>query len=304
MATLKNWGYFIYVNLGFALGVMAIIFFSSIQEIKDNWPEYRCNPMYMPLSDNVGQDFSYCVQNMQVDLMGYLLEPVTYIIQNIVNLSAEFTASLQYVREMFDYIRTFFANIFGNIFGVFMNLMIEFQKIGLGIKDLVGKIIGIMVTMMYIMETTVNTGKSAWNGPPGQMLKALGGACFHPETLVKLKTGETVEMQNINLGDVLENGSVVKSVMKINNDGSEAFYKIKSQDINSSDIYVTGSHLVYDKASQKFVLVENYANAEKQEKINTEWFSCLITSDHKIHIGPEIFWDWDDYIIKLGLFTG
>ena len=30
----------------------------------------------------------------------------------------------------------------------------------------------------------------------------------------------------------------------------------------------------------------------------TEWFSCLITSDHKIQIGNEVFWDWEDHFIK------
>jgi asparagine synthase (glutamine-hydrolysing) len=29
-------------------------------------------------------------------------------------------------------------------------------------------------------------------------------------------------------------------------------------------------------------------------KIMIEWFSCLITSDNKIVIGSEIFWDWED----------
>jgi hypothetical protein len=28
------------------------------------------------------------------------------------------------------------------------------------------------------------------------------------------------------------------------------------------------------------------------------WFICFITSDHKIYIGDQIFWDWEDHFIK------
>ena len=44
--------------------------------------------------------------------------------------------------------------------------------------------------------------------------------------------------------------------------------------------------------------VEDYINAELSDK-KTYWFSCLITSDHKIQIGDEVFWDWEDHFLKL-----
>jgi hypothetical protein len=60
---------------------------------------------------------------------------------------------------------------------------------------------------------------------------------------------------------------------------------------------VTGSHLVFDNKQDNFIKVENYDKAVLSET-QTEWFSCLITSDHKIKIGDEIFWDWEDHFIK------
>jgi hypothetical protein len=56
---------------------------------------------------------------------------------------------------------------------------------------------------------------------------------------------------------------------------------------------VTGSHLILDKKTKKYIQVENYDKAIKTE-IMIEWFSCLITSDNKIVIGSETFWDWED----------
>ena len=67
MPTGKNWTVFILLNVGFILYLMSVYFFSSVKDIKENWPKYRCNPMYMPLSDNIQQDFVYCIQNIQYE---------------------------------------------------------------------------------------------------------------------------------------------------------------------------------------------------------------------------------------------
>jgi hypothetical protein len=125
------------------------------------------------------------------------------------------------------------------------------------------------------------------------------GKCFHPNTLVALKNGEIKPMKELDLGDVLINGSIVESVMKINNKSdSIPFYVIKGAGVNNEDIYVTGTHFVYDKNSEKFIQIAEYAEAELTN-VKTDWFSCLITSDHKIPIGNEIFWDWDDYLLRM-----
>lgn len=297
MPTGKNWLYFIYVNMGFTLYTVATYYLSSIKEIKDNWPLYRCNPMYMPLSENMSQDFTYCVQNITSSFMGYLLQPLTFITSTLSTLGGDFSNQINSIRGMFDKIRNFVSSIFQSIFGVFMNIIIEFQKIIIGMKDLIGKTIGILVTLMYVMDGSLKTMNSAWKGPSGQLVKALG-KCFYPETKIKLKNGNIVSIKDINLGDVLENGSIVYSTMKIDNkNNTEDLYCIKGKGVNGLDIYVTGSHLVFDDFKRNFVKVSEYYKAIKTN-VKTDWFSCLITSDNKIKIGSELFWDWEDHFIK------
>jgi len=293
----KNWINFLYVNLAFALYIGGVFYYSQLAQIKANWPLYRCNPLYMPLADDIQSNFVYCIQSMQTDFMGYLLEPLTFLTSSINNLLGSFLEEINYVRAMFDKIRNFITSIIQSVFGVFLNLVIEFQKITIGIKDLIGKTIGIMVTLMYVMDGSIKTMKSTWNGPPGQLVRALG-KCFYPYTLVKLQNGDIKYMKDIDLGDILENGSIVQSVMKIDNKIEPVpLYKIKNKGIQGEDIFVTGSHLVFNEKRNKFIKVENYSNAELSE-IETEWFSCLITNDHKIKIGNEIFWDWEDHFVK------
>jgi len=251
----------------------------------------------MPLSDNVEKDFIYCIQNTQSNFMGYLLQPITYITSSLTGTLSSFTNEINMVRAMFNKIRTFSVSIIQSVFGVFLNLVIEFQRITIGIKDIMGKTIGIIVTLMYVIDGSVKTMNSAWNGPPGQMVRTLG-KCFHPNTKLKLKDGTIVEIKDIHLGAVLENGSIVESTMKIDNTKDKIpFYIIKGNGVDNEDIYVTGSHLVYNTKKKQYIRVENYEKAEKCD-IQTDWFSCLITNDHNIQIGNEIFWDWEDHFIK------
>jgi hypothetical protein len=297
MPTGKNWVNFLYVNIAFAVYIAGVFYYSQVAQIKANWPLYRCNPIYMPLADNLEENFVYCVQSMQTNFMGYLLQPLTFITNTVGSLLGNFMEEIQYVRAMFDKIRTFFSSIIQNVFGVFLNLVIEFQRITIGIMDLIGKIIGVMVSLMYVIDGSVLTMKSTWNGPPGQLVRALG-KCFYPHTTIKLLNGNIKAIKDIDLGDVLEDGSIVESVMKIDNKRENIpLYIIKNEGVNNEDIYVTGSHLVFNDVSQKFIKTEDYFKAKISDK-KTDWFSCLITSDHKIQIGNEIFWDWEDHFLK------
>jgi hypothetical protein len=294
----KNWSNFIYVNLAFAVYIAGVFYYSQLAAIKANWPLYRCNPMYMPLADDVETNFVYCIQNMQSDFMGYLLEPLTFLTSFISSILGNFTNDINMVRAMFNKVRTFLSSTIQSVFGVFLNLVIEFQKITIAIKDLIGKTIGIMVSLMYVIDGSILTMSSTWNGPPGQMVRVLG-KCFDPETKVKLQNGNIKMMKDIDLGDTLENGSIIESVMKIDNKRDPVpFYIIKDKGVNKEDIYVTGSHLIFNDATKEFCKVEDYINAELSDK-KTYWFSCLITSDHKIQIGDEVFWDWEDHFLKL-----
>ena len=297
MPTGKNWVNFLYVNIAFGIYIAGVFYYSQVAQITANWPLYRCNPIYMPLADNLEENFIYCVQSMQTNFMGYLLQPLTFITNTIGSLLNNFMEEIQFVRAMFNKIRTFFSSIIQNVFGVFLNLVIEFQKITIGIMDLIGKIIGVMVSLLYVIDGSILTMKSTWNGPPGQIVRALG-KCFYPHTPIKLLNGDVKSIKDIDLGDVLEDGSIVESVMKIDNKREKIpLYVIKGEGLNSEDIYVTGSHLVFDKSSKKFIKVENYNKATITD-FQTDWFSCLITSNHKIPIGNELFWDWEDHFVK------
>jgi hypothetical protein len=297
MPTLQNYFGFVMINLAFMAQVLAMAYFRAAADVKENWPLYRCNPPYWVFSENINDDFTYCVQNTQMNTMGDLLQPMTYLVSNLTSFSGDLSNSLNNMRQMISGIRGFTGNIVQNIFGIFLNLIIEFQKMIIAIKDMVGKLMGVVMTILYVLDGSIKTINSAWNGPPGQLVKSIG-SCFHPETKIKVKSGETYAMKDLPLGAELEDGGKVFAVLKVDNVKKEPLYKIKdinNKSTNKTDtIYVTGNHFILDPTTNKFIKVKDYKDAELQTEVYSDWFSCLITTNRRIKIGKHIFWDWED----------
>lgn len=290
MPTINNYLNLLYVNLGFIAQISVMMYFKSILDIKKNWPEYRCNPPYWIFSDNISEDFTYCVQNTQMNMMGYLLQPLNYMITSLGTIGGGLNDSINNIRVMFSSIRDFVSNIIEKVFGVFLNMIIEFQKIIISIKDMVGKMIGIVVTIMYVLDGSIKTMKSAWAGPQGQLVRAIG-SCFHPQTKLSLMDGQVYAMENIPLGSQLIDGSKVFAVLKIDNAKKEPLYEIIS---NKQSVYVTGEHFVYDNTNKKWIQVKDYKHAIIQKNMVLDHFSCLITTSGVIPIDDLLFWDWED----------
>jgi hypothetical protein len=184
---------------------------------------------------------------------------------------------------------------------VFLNILIEFQKITVSIKDLMGKLVGILATLLYTLDGSVKTMNSVWNGVPGKTVRSLQNVCFHPNTKIKLADNTIVNMKDVPLNARLKNGSMVQAIMTIsnvkeNNKQREQLFEIPDGE-NNSKILVTGSHLIYDPKHKHFISVKDFSltnNNILQTNVECPVLSCLITSDHTIPIGDWIFHDWED----------
>lgn len=294
MPTTSNYINFVYVNLGFIAQIAVMMYFKSILEIKANWPQYRCNPTYWIFSDNISQDFNYCIQNTQMNMMGYLLQPMNYLLSSVSNMGSGFNDSINNVRTMLSFVRDFVTNIVQSVFGVFLNLVIEFQKMIISIKDMVGKMIGIVVTIMYVLDGSIKTMNSAWAGPTGQVVRAIG-SCFDPKTKVYSVTdNQMYEMEQLPLGTELKDGGKVFSVLKIANFKKECLYKLPGAGEFKDDIFVTGEHFIFDDNLKSWIQIKNCQEAIMCPELVPEYFSCLITTNRHIPIGTKLFWDWED----------
>lgn len=293
----SNWIMAIYIILIFVLMFCINIFVINYNKIKDNWNDYKCSPLVMPFAGSFGVDpttnFTGCVSAMQGDFMKIFMQPVEYVVSLLGDSATEFMGAIQNIRSVLDNVRTFLSSILESIFGIFLNVILEMQKLIISIKDLVGKLIGLLVTSLYMMDASVKTMQSIWNGPPGQLLNAL---CFHPKTQVKLKTGKVLYMDQVKIGDVLENGSEIFATMiiknKKNNQYLSQMYKFENG-TNNTPIYVTDGHLVKNQLG-KFIYVKDHPDSVHSPDMNNDYLICFITNDHIIKIANYEFGDWED----------
>lgn len=278
--------------------IFTIIYASNIisigsSSIKKDWPKYRCNPTIMPFASYFGHDpvenMTYCIQNMQTDYMGHLLEPVNYTMGITQQLGGDLGNSIQHTRGFISDLRDSLTSIISSIFGVFLNAMIQFQKTIIKLKDIIAKVAGISTTFMFMTDGAIRTGNSVWKGPIGGTLRTV---CFHPETELYLKNGEKKHIKDITIHDILESGSRVDGVVVLNNVYKEPFYKVRIYSLGY-DVYVTGSHYIMDEEKNKFIYVRDSKHAEQTDTINDKLY-CLITDDHLIKIGEHTFWDYED----------
>ena len=283
-----HWLNFVYVNIGFLMVGVIMAYVISMKEIKDNWGKYRCNPMFMMFSDDITGDFQQCIAKTQETSLNQMMTGYVDQLNEVNSAISDNASKLESSKsDLFDFKLVMDFN-FGGISSMFENGSVEMKKVSYGLSDIMGKVSGIAATLLYVLDGNMKTMSSMWKGPPGKVMRSLGkiGHCFHPSTQIELKTGNFVSMESISPGMILKDGSRVVATMKVDN--KEPLM------VMDGGIYVTGSHLIQYK-NNKYIRVEDHPDARKQTKVQSDWYSCLVTDTHQIQIGNYTFWDWEDY---------
>ena len=160
--------------VGLDVAVFALIY---IKGVKDNWPLFKCSPIYMMTASFFGYDtetnFQQCIQTMQTGYMTVLMQPANYIMSVTSGAIGGLTDGLNDVRDFMNNFRVNLTGSIQNIFGVFLNMLTQIQVMVIKMKDMMAKNVGIMTTLMYTMDTSVQTMENTWAGPIGQVVRAL-----------------------------------------------------------------------------------------------------------------------------------
>jgi len=159
-----------------ALFFIAVIA-TGLKEIKENWPKYKCNPSIMPFAGQFGhntmQNFTECIGGIQMNLMGFFLGPLYSIIKNISSLGTKLLSSIQSIREMLSWMRFSVFELVKDILAMFVNIVSRFQLLIIKIKSLIMRMLSVGLVLLYKMQAGVATMESAYDGPPGDIMRFL-----------------------------------------------------------------------------------------------------------------------------------
>lgn len=254
---------------------------ANLEDIKDNWVQYRCNPIYMPLADMVGSDiftnFTNCTLQATQSYAGVALDPIYKnftILTSTVNMIMD---SMNDMRAAVTGASDGFLAIIQSTFAKIQNTMSTSMQLFGRVRTIISRMMATMAVMMNIVNTGIQTGQSIQNGPIG---KAGEFFCFHPDTPIKTTEGE-IKISDVQPGMKLYDNQTVISTLKFV--GGCPMYRL-------GDTHVSGNHKVlYD---MEWIRVENHPDAVPAEIC--EFLYCLNTEKHRIVIGDHIFRDYEE----------
>ena len=101
---------------------------------------------------------------MQAGIMGFFLQPLKYASFLSGKLGGILMNALQEARHLMNFIRKRLSSITGDIFGVFLNILIQFQRLLIAMKTLVGKLFATMMVMVYLIMGSMKLGTAYGKG--------------------------------------------------------------------------------------------------------------------------------------------
>lgn len=149
----------------------------SIEEIKRNWQQYRCNPMIMPFAGIFGKDpvdnLTQCIMEAQSAFMQTFLSPLYDALAGFTDIGVLLTSFMEFLQSGID------IQQFG-----FMTLLEEMQKrlqmLVIGINELLINIVAVfsklsaMIGLIFrVLQSTVKSAESMWEELPGTVIKTV-----------------------------------------------------------------------------------------------------------------------------------
>jgi hypothetical protein len=257
---------------------------AHLKNIKENWVQYRCNPLYMPLADLVGSDilsnFMGCTMSAFQTYAGYALDPIYSMFDVVGGTITDIQGTLDDFRDMISGTKNAFLSIISDIYGKLLNTFATLTHLIARIRTLTNRILATFVIVFHMVTTGVQTGESVANGPIGQAAEFF---CFSPYTQIKTAKGQYVQIQCLKPGEILENGALVESVL--------AFHGEDTPMCRLGTVVVSANHKVLFKG--KWIRVENHPQAAALDvRYTTIW--CLNTSTNTIPIEKFLFKDYEE----------
>lgn len=262
---------------------------SQVNFLKKNWPKYRCHPLYMPMAGMVGQDvaanFTKCTMKGFQDYAGFVMDPIMSQFSLFNSVIGDISGAMNDMRGMMSDTRNGFLGIVGTVFGKIENLMSQFQHIIIRMRTLLARVVGIMMSFMYIFYGGMQTGESVVAGPIGKTMSVL---CFDENTQIPVSSGVTLPMKDLVIGDILANNNAVTSVYKISGKGVQMYLL--------DGIKVSEGHKVW--YTDAFIPVSQHPNAIPTS--GSQNLVCINTEHHSFNIGNYRFLDF----METGYATG
>jgi hypothetical protein len=165
------------VTIGSIIAALYLFGLSRLDFLKKNWVQYRCDPLYMPMAGFIGEDvvknFTQCTMKGFNDYLGFVMDPVMYEIGIVTDGVSEIADSMNAMRGTMASVRGGFIGIIGTVYGKIQNTMSQTQYIVIRMRTLMARIVGVLMSFVYVFYGGMESGTSVMNGPIGKTVQML-----------------------------------------------------------------------------------------------------------------------------------
>jgi len=270
---------------GIWYGTAAVI---DISEISRNWPKYRCSPSVIPFASLYGydtsQNFNYCLKAIFEGQIGGVTGPFSTILGTITSSLMTFLKNLNSMRIMISTLVGGISKVLQEFADRFKLLFSQIKFTFLKLQLLMRRLFGTFFSVIYMGLSAVQVGD---NFSKTFIFKFLDTFCFSPKTIITVKGKGGIQIQDVLLGDVLENDSVVMSVYKFIADGQPMVYL--------NGVVVSTNHYVRFRGN--FIEAKDHPDSQEVDPWHggvSKPLICLDTNTHTIPIDNYVFSDWDE----------
>lgn len=145
----------------FIIFLMLVVHASAtLDKIKLNWNEYRCNPIYMPFAGEIRPDvttsenFLYCINQFSDDVLKLALDPVHALLGTVTSSLGEFVKPLSLFRGVFSMLRKVILKFAASTFSKIASSSSIFVHYLIKIQDVLNRFVGqgyIATYLVYIL---------------------------------------------------------------------------------------------------------------------------------------------------------
>ena len=265
---------------------------SKMENVKEDWSKYRCNPLFMPFSGlfgyNAKENFEFCMNTIFTNFSMPFLGSIGEMFQ-------KFSIMLQSIFSSLNGLRNSIATMGGGINSIFQeftdrisNFFFQLRLSAISIRTLFGRMYAVLFSVMY-MGLSGMTGVSSFTNT--FLFSFLDTFCFPGHTELHIKDNsdrgyDIVPIKDIKIGDVLLPGkSVVTATFQ--------FYSKGQEMVQLGPVTVSTNHYVLHEG--KYIMAGDHPHAIHIGGWNSnDLLYCVNTSDHHIPVSYLIFMDYDE----------
>lgn len=265
----------------------------NLNEIRKNFPRYRCNPLFMPFASNFGYDtkdnFNFCLSTIFDSKAAEIFAPIYQLLGGFVSLTKTIVDVALGIRKLFSNfllgVNGFVQNVRDRIQQLLFNIRLSFMRM----QHLMSRVYGTMYAVIWMGTSAITAG---FNISDNSLVQFLFEFCFDPQTPLRLADGSVIAIKDAKLG--------MKLASTPNNAAPEItsvfeFEGSRTPMVTIDGVTMSSEHYVQNAATDEWIPALAHPRATPATSIPR--LICLNVTGHEFIVGNAglVVADYDEH---------